>query len=257
MSDLLLAVKLGPNGPSLNPQCLPAAIRRIGPFTGLAVCFNTASTDLEALVRVSRAAAIHALSTSDNAYRVVEVGSWCGESALAILAGYHDLLHGGPQTLWAPPGFQMQLTCVDHFQGSPTDCSSETAVKYGGDVEVWLRDALWQGKMVFGDQLDAQVLRMTSEQAAHVLSSQRHPLHMVFLDAGHDYASISQDLELWYPLLGDGGFLVGHDYGAKFPDVITAVDSFAQNTLGGACLYIPDTEIWLLRKPRVFDNLQC
>jgi predicted O-methyltransferase YrrM len=53
------------------------------------------------------------------------------------------------------------------------------------------------------------------------------PIDMVFIDAGHDYQSCKQDIELWWPRVREGGYLCGHDYQHKFPGVMRAVsDAF-------------------------------
>ena len=48
-------------------------------------------------------------------------------------------------------------------------------------------------------------------------------LDIVFLDANHQYESIKQDIELWYPKLKPNGILIGHDYGLRTMGVINAV----------------------------------
>ena len=57
----------------------------------------------------------------------------------------------------------------------------------------------------------------------------------VYIDAAHDYQSVKEDLEAWWPKLKDGGVFSGHDY---FPDrrvwrneevgVYKAVNEFAE-----------------------------
>jgi predicted O-methyltransferase YrrM len=50
---------------------------------------------------------------------------------------------------------------------------------------------------------------------------------IVFIDAAHDYESVKADIRLWWPLIRDGGMLVGHDWNHKWPGVERAVaDSF-------------------------------
>ncbi len=84
-----------------------------------------------------------------------------------------------------------------------------------------------------GDNKDrCMMLRMLSTTAAdeyrHQFGGNSTPLaDMVFIDAGHDYPSCKQDIELWWPLIKEGGYLCGHDYQHKFPGVMRAVaDSF-------------------------------
>lgn len=75
-----------------------------------------------------------------------------------------------------------------------------------------------------------EMLRMTSFDAQKDCSMRdygQYRYDMVFIDAGHDYPSCKQDIELWWPLVREGGYLCGHDLQHKFPGVMRAVaDSF-------------------------------
>ncbi len=48
-------------------------------------------------------------------------------------------------------------------------------------------------------------------------------LDAVFIDAGHDYASVAADIDAWRPKVRAGGILAGHDFSLRFPGVIQAV----------------------------------
>jgi hypothetical protein len=67
-------------------------------------------------------------------------------------------------------------------------------------------------------------LRMYSEQAAKYVVD--GTLDFAFIDAQHDYDSVMQDIKLWHPKVRQGGILTGHDYTARFPGVVHAVDDF-------------------------------
>lgn len=56
----------------------------------------------------------------------------------------------------------------------------------------------------------SSVWRMAGRQAASQIP--HHTLDFVYLDARHDYESVRDDLEDWYPKLRPGGILAGHDY---------------------------------------------
>mgnify|MGYP001612160008 CR=1 FL=1 len=59
-----------------------------------------------------------------------------------------------------------------------------------------------------------RVVREFSVDAAQKLHRSR--FNLVFIDAGHDYLSVKNDINAWYPLVKYGGILCGHDYGSKF-----------------------------------------
>eukprot|EP00931_Biecheleriopsis_adriatica_P083701 TRINITY_DN57360_c0_g1_i1.p1 TRINITY_DN57360_c0_g1~~TRINITY_DN57360_c0_g1_i1.p1 ORF type:complete len:363 (+),score=61.95 TRINITY_DN57360_c0_g1_i1:58-1089(+) len=52
---------------------------------------------------------------------------------------------------------------------------------------------------------------------------------LVYIDARHDFASVLEDLQVWWPLVRDGGFLAGDDF--TWPNVSKAVWSFSE-TIG-------------------------
>jgi predicted O-methyltransferase YrrM len=37
-------------------------------------------------------------------------------------------------------------------------------------------------------------------------------IDFIFIDGGHDYEVVKEDIRLWYPKLKDGGIIGGHDY---------------------------------------------
>ncbi|HOU59762.1 MAG TPA: class I SAM-dependent methyltransferase [Kiritimatiellia bacterium] len=80
----------------------------------------------------------------------------------------------------------------------------------------------------FGDR--SVLLRLTSDEAAREIPD--GSLDFVYLDARHDYASVVEDIGLWYPKVKPGGVLAGHDYmeqekiGDTMFGVKRAVDEF-------------------------------
>lgn len=52
----------------------------------------------------------------------------------------------------------------------------------------------------------------------------KNDLGAVFIDAGHDYASVKDDIKAWLPKVRKGGFLAGHDHSDTFPGVVQAVN---------------------------------
>ncbi len=60
----------------------------------------------------------------------------------------------------------------------------------------------------FGER--STVWRMTGSEAADRIPA--HCLDFVYLDARHDYVSVTQDLDAWIEKVRPGGILAGHDY---------------------------------------------
>lgn len=113
---------------------------------------------------------------------------------------YYLLKHSRLRHLWS----------VDSFQG-----------KWAA-LEPEVRSMLSE----FGDR--SQLFLGTSAQAAEFFKQGRVEFDFIYIDACHRYASVKQDIELWWPLLRAGGMLAGHDYvKADGCGVIQAVDEFA------------------------------
>jgi predicted O-methyltransferase YrrM len=72
----------------------------------------------------------------------------------------------------------------------------------------------------FGER--SRILAMTSVEAAAQVED--GALDFAYIDARHDYDSVRQDLEAWFPKIRPGGILAGHDY--PEPGVRAAVDEF-------------------------------
>lgn len=66
-----------------------------------------------------------------------------------------------------------------------------------------------------------RIVQLDSKQAARVLPS----VGFVYIDAAHDYASVTADIANWWPKIKPGGVLAGHDI--DLPGVRQAVDEFA------------------------------
>jgi hypothetical protein len=71
-------------------------------------------------------------------------------------------------------------------------------------------------------------LPLDSLNAAQLLKEHNLPIDLVHLDGGHDYASVSADLRVWWPLLRPGGILIGDDYNTNgvWPEVRQAFDDY-------------------------------
>lgn len=189
----------------------------------------TPEKDLEALTAMSKnVGRIVAQSEGgERPLRMLEVGSWVGESALAFLGG-------------APK--DSRIYCVDHWQGSPSDWTCHIAK----EVDPWdwflkNTDSLI-GTSIFpvkGDSVQA---------AADLGESQQ--LDLIFLDADHEESSVRADIDAWLRHLAPNGVLCGHDYCGEFPGVVNAVEAFL-GPLGLTPSRIRGTSVWFVTKPQI------
>ena len=147
---------------------------------------------------------------------IVDVGVWKGASTIHMA-----------NTLRSIYNFDGVVIAVDTFQGS---------------AEHWLgeyRVPMWNGKPSLYDTFIENVrscelenwivpLPIDSINAAMVLSDLGLRPDVIHLDAAHDAMSVSMDLQAWWPLLRDGGVLIGDDYCQQWPGVVAAFDAFAE-----------------------------
>lgn len=118
---------------------------------------------------------------------IVEIGSWCGRSTHALLTGSQK--NGGV------------VTAVDHWQGSPDPRDgTHSMVK---EMNVWE-----EFQRNVGHFNNLRIVKKDSIEAARELADET--FEMVWIDAGHDYASVMADLEAWQPKCTK--LLCGHDF---------------------------------------------
>jgi len=121
-----------------------------------------------------------------------EVGSWKGRSAAFM----------GVEI--ANSGKAITLYCVDHWKGS-----DEPEHKADPD-----RKRLFT---VFKDNIAPLIkahvqikpVRSDSAQASHLFEDES--VDFVWIDAGHDYDSVLEDIEAWWPKVKQGGTMGGDD----------------------------------------------
>jgi len=69
-------------------------------------------------------------------------------------------------------------------------------------------------------------------------------LDFVFIDAGHDYISVKEDILLWAPKVKVGGMIFGHDFCDDFPGVEQAV----RELFGDKGYELADDSVWIVKK---------
>lgn len=116
----------------------------------------------------------------------IEIGSYVGESAEIFLQS----------------GKVAHLTCVDPF-----------ASDY--EAEFDRRMAAWRGRV--------NKVKETSMDGFARLCC-RMIVDFIYIDARHDYPSVSWDIRHWQTLLVPGGYIGGHDYSDAQPGVVRAVN---------------------------------
>lgn len=131
---------------------------------------------------------------------IVEVGSWKGKSTHAICSGCKDGI----------------VYAVDTWQGSIDE----------KDDTHWLaqREDVYETFKTNTNQFE-NLIKIKKPSVEGAKWFEDGSLDMVFIDAGHTYEAVIEDIEAWLPKVKPDGIICGHDYlPGTWMDVIKAVD---------------------------------
>jgi len=128
-------------------------------------------------------------SVAHEGCRLLEVGSWCGDSAV-VLGNVAKRNNG-------------KLFCIDWWKGNIGTDLERTAMHQ--DVF----HVFWRRMKKRGLAATAVPIRASSDVVAQVLRQRR--FDMVFIDADHRYEQVKRDIANYAPLVKPGGILCGHD----------------------------------------------
>jgi predicted O-methyltransferase YrrM len=138
---------------------------------------------------------------------VVELGSWLGQSAIAMARMVRRW--GGT------------VTCVDTWCGE-LDENGASPEPSGKSPLMLLSCA--RAMVQAGVSSSIRLIpAMTVEAAKHW----QGPIDLLYVDAGHGYSDVMADLEAWVPHVRPGGVIAGDDYEhPRYPGVKFAWDDF-------------------------------
>jgi predicted O-methyltransferase YrrM len=132
--------------------------------------------------------------------RFIEIGIWKGCSTAYLCQRIKD------------SGKVIDLHAIDHFGGTPeqvVDCDLEAVAREnlkGYRVDIINRHSIPASRMFNDGTVD-----------------------FYFDDGCHDYLSVRNNLNAYYPKMKPDGVMAGHDYtNTRFPGVKQAVDEFAK-----------------------------
>lgn len=160
--------------------------------------------------------------------RIIEVGSWVCESAIAMTQGF------------GPAGGV--VFCIDDWKGGVNDPLNAVIKHFGSDkiYEYFLKNA--------GDDIDERirVLRGRSQDVLKGLSKPQEA-DMGFVDAGHTEQEAEDDIREIMRHIADDGIVAGHDYSTPWPGVVRAVQRICEEG-GIQPNVIEDTAVWWFSK---------
>lgn len=151
---------------------------------------------------------------------IAEIGSWKGRSTHALLSGAKGVVHA-----------------IDHFEGSSQDgyTGTDSDKAHGGTFEEFKENT-------------KEFKNLLTHKKSSVEGSKDfkdNSIEMVFIDAGHTYDEVMEDIKHWLPKATK--LISGHDY--SWPGVKKAVDE-----VFGKPDYVVDT-IWMVNLDKSSDKL--
>lgn len=150
------------------------------------------------------------LSCNDtDQYHFVEIGSWKGKSSTYMGV---EIINSGKK---------IRFDCVDTWLGSPEHLDKNSD-SYEPLLEIpnGLYNEFIQNTYPIKSVINP--IRMTSVEASKLYEN--GSLDFIFIDGAHDYKSVKEDVEHWFPKLKVGGYISGDDY--AWPSVSNAVDEY-------------------------------
>lgn len=148
----------------------------------------------------------HIIDRTPEGGHVVEVGVWLGKSTIY----WAEKARPKGITVWA----------VDHFRGTPGEAPHAEYLATGANLY-----AQCMRNLDAAGALDVvRVLPVGSYQASELFGNVIPDTDAVWLDAGHDYDSVRQDITHWRWRVRPRGIIGGHDYSTAWPGVMRAVN---------------------------------
>jgi hypothetical protein len=142
----------------------------------------------------------------------VEVGSWKGRSSSYMAV---EIINSKKK---------IRFDCVDTWDGSDEHIDPNS---YAFNPKI-LEDPNWLYEEFLKNVSPVQEIINPVRKKSNLASFDYddRSLDFVFIDAGHSYENVKEDITSWFPKIKIGGFIAGHDYSPKWPSVVQAVDEF-------------------------------
>ena len=178
--------------------------------------------------------------------RVLEVGSWKGLSANAMARACKQ--HGMSAS-------DIAVVCIDTWLGSPEHMEGESSSATMRRVHgiPLLFNEFCENTNAHGNDDVIYPFPISSAQGAHYLQSKRFTCDIMYIDAGHDYETVSLDLKLLWPLLADGGVLIMDDW--RWPGVRRAVEEFVKRESACERFHEGDLQVYLVKRGKSPGNV--
>jgi predicted O-methyltransferase YrrM len=174
---------------------------------------------------------------------VVEVGVWKGGSVITMARRMKELGVDGVVI-----AVDTWLGAFEHWLNSDWQASLRLEGGYPSLYKTFAANIVDQGLQDY-----VVPLPLDSVNAAAVLRAKGLVVDLLHIDGGHDLLAVTSDLTTWWPMLRQGGLLLGddyHPYGETWPEVRQGFHQFFNvdyiRSNGGKCV---------IMKPIIDPNL--
>jgi Methyltransferase domain len=159
---------------------------------------------------------------------IFEVGSWKGKSCITIANTVKKM------------GFtNVRIIAIDTWLGAPefwtwglNDSTRGGSLKLSnGYPNVFY--TFTKNIKYFGHADIVSPFPISSIQAADILTHYNIKADLIYVDASHEYVPVKADIAAFWPLLNDGGCMIGDDYSQNWPGVVQAVNEFGKAEVSG------------------------
>lgn len=150
----------------------------------------------------------------------VECGAWLGKSSSYLC----DMSNN-----------KFKIFIVDHWKGSKKEINS--AHKLALEIDLYEQFLENMGDRQFIP------IKMKSQRASKCFKD--NSCDIVYIDMGHTYEEVKQDIQSWLPKVKNGGYLCGHDY-IDYSDPDWGVVDCVNDFFGSNKMVINDC--WLHKK---------
>jgi hypothetical protein len=169
---------------------------------------------------------------------VVEVGVWKGGSVITMARRMKELEVDGVVI-----AVDTWLGAFEHWLNSEWQASLRLECGYPSLYKTFAANVVDQGLQDY-----VVPLPLDSVNASTVLRAKGLVADLLHIDGGHDFQAVTSDLTMWWPMLRQGGLLLGddyHPYGETWPEVRQGFHHFfnvdyIRNT-GGKCAIMKPT----------------
>lgn len=150
---------------------------------------------------------------------IVEVGSWKGGSAIFMADEARRI------------GLSTTILCIDTWLGSPgiylrRDHTYESLNLRNGYPQLYFQ--FLANVLHTGHQDTIVPLPQTSDNAIDILRNLGLAPEFIYIDAAHEYEPVKKDIANYFPILAEGGVMVGDDFNRRrWPGVVQAVEEYA------------------------------